>query len=406
MKKIMRMIGIIIALALCTGLVVPTFAANITTHEYINPSDGGMVSFTNAANIANDDSKETAAAPHPLDGAANWANNELYAALENGLLLDDMFGNWTQPALRIIAAEEVVKLLESLTGKTFGVIARENGYDLTDCFGDTINEYANFLKQAGISDGIDGVNFDPGGVFTRAQMVTMLGRMAKGFLGVDTADFPRGSTLFTDVPDWADEFVGWAGAAGITEGVGGGLFDSDGTLQNQHTGVFIWRAFARYYKSPYELLQTGELITIEQMDILKAEASGWQSKIIGIGDFAEIVAIEPQDGSDQQIYIAFRRFDPDKGEFVYENGYEKIRVQMPEGIQARILSAESGAGSGELLLGVRFVSEAYERIELFYTTVLDLNEKGCWDNVSIYQKYYIQTLDTNDFATAPFSSAL
>jgi hypothetical protein len=166
--------------------------------------------------------------------------------LGSNLILDEMIGKWTQPAHRFTAAESIVRLLESVTGKTMDEIAKENKYDQTDCFDDTINDYANFLKQSGISDGVDGVRFDPDGIFTRAQMVTMLGRMAKNLLGIDTAGFPKGSTLFSDVPDWADEFVGWAGAAGITDGVGGGRFDSNGPLQNQHTGVFSYRAFAYF----------------------------------------------------------------------------------------------------------------------------------------------------------------
>ena len=90
---------------------------------------------------------------------------------------------------------------------------------------------------------MDGVRYDPNGTFTRAQMVTMLGRMAENILGIDFAGSPLGSEMFSDIPDWASVYVGWAAQAGITNGIGGGLFDSDGTLQNQHTGVFAYRAY-------------------------------------------------------------------------------------------------------------------------------------------------------------------
>jgi len=228
-------------------------------------------------------------------------------------------------------------------------------------------------------------------------MVTMLGRMAKYFLGVDTESFPKGSTLFSDVPGWADEFVGWAGAVGITEGVGGGRFDSNGTLQNQHTGLFMWRTFARFYKSPYELLPTGEYLTVAQMDKLKKDASSWQSAIAIVGGFGEIIAIEPSDGSDQQLFLALRRFDPETAEFVYDKGYEKIQVKMPDGTKARILLAESGGGSGELMLGFRFITEASERIELFLAFfggyMNDVEKDNLWDNITIFQPAYIQLLE-------------
>jgi len=77
-------------------------------------------------------------------------------------------------------------------------------------------------------------------------MVTMLGRMARNLLGVDTSSFQKGSERFNDVPVWADEFVGWASDVGITDGVGGGRFDSNGLLQNQHTGVFAFRVFDHF----------------------------------------------------------------------------------------------------------------------------------------------------------------
>jgi len=357
-----RVTGIILALALCAAIVVPAFAAETTEHD-------------------------------PLDGAAVWAVSELESALHNNLIFDYMVGGWTEPILRASAADAICKLIESITDKTIGEIARENGYDRTDCFIDTENEYAHFLKQSGISNGVDGVRYDPGGYFTRAQMVTMLGRMAKNLLGVDTASYPKGSTQFSDVPDWADEFVGWASAVGITDGVGGGRFDSNGVLQNQHTGVFIWRTFAQYYKSPYELLLTGEYITIGQMDILKAEASRWQSAIAIVGGFAEIVAIDLMDGFDQQLYLALRRFDPVIGEYIYDKGYEKIQVKMPDGVESRILSAESGAGSGELVIGIRFITEDSERIELFYADKGGIEENKQFENITIFQWEYIWSLE-------------
>ena len=52
-----------------------------------------------------------------------------------------------------------------------------------------------------------------------------------------------GSEVFTDVPSWADQYVGWASEAGITQGIGGGLFDSDSVLPNQQTGILTLRAY-------------------------------------------------------------------------------------------------------------------------------------------------------------------
>ena len=189
---------------------------------------------------------DTPAPSGPTAGAASWAIEGLEEALENGLVIDSMIGNWTRPTSRLLAADAVVRLIEVTTGDTIDAIAAENGYDMTDKFSDTDNKSVTFLKAAGISNGVDGTRYDPNGTFTRAQMVTMLGRMAENILGIDFSGSPLGTDVFSDVPDWASVYVGWAAQAGITDGVGGGRFDSNGTLQNQHTGVFANRAYKHF----------------------------------------------------------------------------------------------------------------------------------------------------------------
>ena len=194
--------------------------------------------------IVEDDSDTPSPLPsNPLESADDWAVPELELAIENGLVLDDMFGNWAQPTSRLMAADVIVRLIETITGSTIDEIAAENGYDMSDSFIDTDSESVTFLKASEISNGVDGVRYDQDGTFTRAQMVTMLGRMAENVLGIDFSGSPLGSDMFSDVPDWASIYVGWAAQVEITNGVGGGLFDSDGTLQNQHTGVFAYRAY-------------------------------------------------------------------------------------------------------------------------------------------------------------------
>ena len=88
----------------------------------------------------------------PLDGADDWAVPELELAIENGLVLDDMFGNWAQPTSRLMAADVIVRLIETITGSTIGEIAAENGYDMSDSFTDTDSESVTFLKASEISN--------------------------------------------------------------------------------------------------------------------------------------------------------------------------------------------------------------------------------------------------------------
>jgi hypothetical protein len=134
----------------------------------------------------------------------------------------------------------MVAVIEKITGKTMAQIAAEKGWDLSkNQFSDTDSPAVTFLKYAEITNGIGDNKYGPGSNYTRAQIVTMIGRAAEVFFG-KTA---QGDNPFTDVPDWAAPYVGYAAETGITNGVGGGKFDSDGVLQNQHTAVFGLRAY-------------------------------------------------------------------------------------------------------------------------------------------------------------------
>ena len=143
-----------------------------------------------------------------------------------------------------------------------------------------------------------------------------------------------------------------------------------------------------------ELLRTGEFVTAEQMEILKNQALSWQSSLAGMGGFAHIVVIEPADNSEQQVFISIESEQ-------YYAMYEKMLIQAPEGVQARILSTGAGAGSGELIIRYRFTAEDFEWIEFFFTFPFDFDENAApwqWQNITtelqITNAEYIQLLLT------------
>ena len=179
--------------------------------------------------------------PNIFDGADEWVINELGQSYNINLIPDSMVGNWKQPTNRLLAAEAIVALIEANYGD-IEELANWYGFDMSNGFSDTDSKAATFLKASGISVGVGNNKYNPDGIYTRAEMVTMLGRMAEKIYIMDLSSFPLGSSLFTDVPDWADKYVGWAGSVGVTNGVGGGLFGSYGTLDNQQTVVFMHRA--------------------------------------------------------------------------------------------------------------------------------------------------------------------
>ena len=203
---------------------------------------------TNSFLIFVEDSVQAPAGDPRLVGADDWATPGLTEALARGLVTDAMIGNWKEDASRLQAADAMVKVIESVTGKTIDQIANEKGFDMNDRFADTNSKSATFLKASGISQGMDGVNYGAAShqMFTRAQFVTMLGRMAENVFDMDLSGYPLGSVRFVDITvgaPWADRYIGWAAEVGITQGTGGATFGSGNYLQNQQLGVFMNRSY-------------------------------------------------------------------------------------------------------------------------------------------------------------------
>jgi len=169
-----------------------------------------------------------------------------FGSFSEQFMADGMAGNWTRNTTRLQAADAMVKLIESVTGKTIDQIAAEKGFNMNDRFADTDSKAAAFLKASGISAGVDGVNYGVPLGFNRAQMVTMLGRMAEKIFDMDLSGYPLGSAQFQDIlgaADWADGYIGWAAEVGITQGTQYTLFSPLNGLEKQQTGVFMNRAF-------------------------------------------------------------------------------------------------------------------------------------------------------------------
>ena len=180
----------------------------------------------------------------PFAGAAVWAAPYLPEALEAGLLSERMFGAWTAVPTRVEAAEDIVRFAKVFLGaEDLAELYEMLELDEVEPWADTNDANARFLRAAGVSTGLDNVNFGPDLNFTRAHMIVMLYRLADA-MGLDMEGYPLGSEFFDDVPNWpqAEEAIGWAYEVGITAGTGGRTFSPNSPLQNQHIAVFAIRA--------------------------------------------------------------------------------------------------------------------------------------------------------------------
>ena len=102
--------------------------------------------------------------------------------------------------------------------------------------------YIKQMYDAGAVSGASATTFDPTGNVTRAQFVTMLGRLS----GADVSSYP--ATPFRDVPEnaWYAPFVNWALANGIVSGTSAATFSPDASITRQDMAVMIYSYTQRY----------------------------------------------------------------------------------------------------------------------------------------------------------------
>ena len=186
----------------------------------------------------------------PPDIPDDWAFYGAYEAVDARLVPKSISNaGWKKPTTRVDAAEAMVLLIERVLGQSIEDIAKEKGWDLSaPRFNDTDNVAVTFLGYAGIVQGEGGNNYNPDGVYIRAYIVTMIGKVVVTFFGVDAG----GVHPFTDVPDYAAQYVGYAYETLGIKGTGDGKFDPDTPMQNQATAFFSNLVFNALRPAPEE----------------------------------------------------------------------------------------------------------------------------------------------------------
>ena len=118
---------------------------------------------------------------------------------------------------------------------------RGSDYFVDISAGHWADEAIDWAVTNGIVSGVGRGLFSLDGAVTRAEIVTLLRRVAN--LLEENPVATRGSWMFDDVPAWhsADRAIGWAVTNGIVSGVGGGLFDPDRPVTCAQLATFLHR---------------------------------------------------------------------------------------------------------------------------------------------------------------------
>lgn len=125
---------------------------------------------------------------------------------------------------------------------------------------DWFYDYVMYCYDEGIMNGVGDGAFDPYGGATRAQVVTVLYRLAGEPTGSADADF-------SDIPadEWFTEAVNWAAANGIAKGYEDGTFNPYGYVTREEFLVFlnrftvtsIWNKQLNKWSELYDLAEWG-----------------------------------------------------------------------------------------------------------------------------------------------------
>ena len=110
-----------------------------------------------------------------------------------------------------------------------------------------VNKDAVAVTSAiGLFDGYEDGSFGPENVVTRAEMAVIITTMLYG-AGVNVNQFAE-TSVFTDVPDWAEGYVNLCASLGIVAGVGDGKFDPSATVTTAQAVLMLCRTLG-YFQS-------------------------------------------------------------------------------------------------------------------------------------------------------------
>ena len=187
----------------------------------------------NAAEIEAQYQAEIAEAAGPWSRCSDWAKPYLEKADAAGLIPDTMAGaDFTAGITRAEFAAVAVRLYQALGGKMPAAGGASPFSDTQDA--DVLAAFA-----LGIVQGVGGGRYAPSSTLTRAQAVTMLGRvyelLATGAVG-DGSSLPAESEPFVDDGDiaaWAKHYVYFFVANGVVDGMGGNRFAPNGTMTRE-----------------------------------------------------------------------------------------------------------------------------------------------------------------------------
>lgn len=162
----------------------------------------------------------------------------------------------------------------------------------------------NDLLRRGLMNGVGNGKFDPDGTVTRAQLVTVLYRLA------GTPSVSGQAQPFSDVPaaQWYTDAVIWAAASGVVNGVGDGKFDPNSRVTREQIATILFRYTAAQDNAPDALDGFPDAAAVS---VYARPAMRWavSSGLIGGTVINNTVCLDPLSGATRaQIAVMLSRY--------------------------------------------------------------------------------------------------
>ena len=112
---------------------------------------------------------------------------------------------------------------------------KDQNFPFTDVSG-WYEDAVRYVYRNSLMNGTSNTTFNPNGIVSRAQLVTILYRMA----GEPEVS---GKSVFTDVESgrWYSDAIEWAAAEGIVKGIGNDKFDPEGEITREQIVTILHR---------------------------------------------------------------------------------------------------------------------------------------------------------------------
>ena len=171
--------------------------------------------------------------PTLTEKPSSWAEAEVSAAVDAGLVPDYLRYDFTYPATRAEFCALAVQVYESVTGTE---ITERKKFD------DTNSVDVGKMAALGVVNGVGDNKFAPNDSLTREQAATMLSRLADAL----KKPLPNQPSSFADndsISTWAIDSVGQVQVTGIMGGVGNNTFSPKGAYTRDQSIMTMLRLY-------------------------------------------------------------------------------------------------------------------------------------------------------------------